>query len=788
MNNGKQDQNGFFTNGHAQEPGFEDYLQIILRGKWLILATFILVIGVTAAITFTTQPLYEATASVLIDIKGQQTSPYMEFIGSGTTKNTKNELEILKSRAVAEVVAQSLLDKNLADSDSAGQMLIVRGGGEDGAGPRFATISQIVGRLGRDVSFEPVRESDVIKVIARSTQPREAAVLANTFAQVFYDRNKFASRTRSRAVKEFLHGQLDTRSGTLDKAEDQLQKYMETKGIVSLDDESKKVIDQLADLEATRDAADIEIQSLAKTLSSYQEELLKVEPNVARVMGEANDPYIRQMQDQLARLEVQRDVTIAQNPNVVGQEIFSQRLKEIDGQIEALRGTLKLRTDEYLKSILPGRGSSIGSDPAAYMSQIKLKIIETQIDQQSLIAKKRALMDVIAQYEGQFNEIPQKSIEYARLQRSRLSNEKLYLLVEEKYNEAAIKEQSEFGYIDIIDPAVVPDVPVSPKVRLNFILAVLVGIVLGLGLVIAREYLDVRVRTPEDLKKKGLSALTAIALMDDELKRLKGKTKVSIGGKNIDAHLITFSNPLSSIAESFRRLRTNVQYAQIDAPLQTILVTSPSPAEGKSTTVSNLSIALAQTGKKVLLIDTDLRKPALHNAFGLKREPGVSEVLFTGLKEETAIQETVVENLFVLCCGAIPPNPTEILASQKMREFLDRTKKKYDFILFDSPPSLAVTDSSILATLADGVIVVVSAGNTRMDALGRTLEILQGVGGKILGMVLNNFDLRQAYGYYGYYRSRYSLYGYGPKYGLYPSKENGDGKAKRKEKDTGKRA
>ena len=785
MNNGKQELNGFQPNGHAQEPGFEDYLQIILRGKWVILAAFLLVLAATAAYTFTTKPVYEATTSVLIDTKGQQSSGFMDFTGFGAVKNIKNELEILKSRSLAEVVAQSLHDRSFTDSDSTEPILIVRGGEDNGPGPDFVTIGQTVGRLGGDVSFEPVRDSDVIKVTAKSPQAREAALIANTYAQVYYDRNMFTSRTRSRAVKEFLQGQLNTRSGTLDKAEEQLQKYMETKGIVSLDEEAKKVIEQLSALEATRDATDIQIQSLNKTLSSYQEELRKVEPNVARVMGEANDPYIRQMQDQLAKLEVQRDVTIAQNPNVVGQEIFSQRLKEIDGQIEALRRTLKLRTDEYLKSILPGQSATSGSnDPAAYLSQVKLKIIETQIEQQSLIAKQRALGEVIAQYESQFNQIPQKSIEYARLQRSRLSNEKLYLLVEEKYNEAAIKEQSEFGYIDIIDPAVVPLGPVSPKNRLNLLLGALLGLGLGIALVFAREYLDVRIRTPEDLKKRGLPPLTAVALMNDELKRMGGKTKVSLEGKDIDVHLITFSNPLSSIAESFRRLRTNVQYAQIDTPVQVLLVTSANPSEGKSTTVSNLAIAFAQTGKRTLLIDTDLRKPSVHTEFGLKREPGICDLLFGNAREQEVIQHSMVEHLDILCCGTIPQNPAEILGSQKMREFLEGMKKKYDFILLDSPPVLAVTDPSILATFVDGTLVVVSSGNTRLDALDRALELIHGVGGKILGVVLNNFDLSQAYGgYYGYYRYRYQSYGYGSKYGVYGENGNGDARKKSGKKE-----
>jgi tyrosine-protein kinase Etk/Wzc len=513
MNNDRAEPERTRRDGVLQEPAFQDYIQIILRGKWIILVTFLLVMAGTAIFTFTMDPVYESSASVLVDTKGQQSGlPLFDVTGMGTVKNIKNELEILKSRVLADAVAQKLIERGFADEGRKEKILLIQASTEGTQGDSVAPVSQIVRRLGSAVSFDPVRDSDVIKITAKSTNPREAALLANTYAEAYYDRNLLASRTRSHAVREFLEGQLKSRQQTLATSEDTLQQYMQRKGIVSLDDESKKIIDQLSALEATRDADEINIESLSKTLSSYEEELKKVEPNVSRVMGEANDPYIRQMQEQLAKLEVQRDVTIAQNPNIVGQTIYNDKLKEIDGQIVALREKLQKRTDEYLKSLLPGQLPTAGaSDPSAYMSQIKQKIIELRIQRQSLVAKKSAMDEVIRQYEQQFNQIPAKSIEFARLQRNRLSNEKLYLLVEEKFNQAAIKEKSEFGYIDIIDPAIVAAAPVSPKISLNLLLGAVLGLGLGIGFVFLREHIDVRVRTPEDLKKRGFTTLTAPA-------------------------------------------------------------------------------------------------------------------------------------------------------------------------------------------------------------------------------------------------------------------------------------
>jgi capsular exopolysaccharide synthesis family protein len=224
----------------------------------------------------------------------------------------------------------------------------------------------------------------------------------------------------------------------------------------------------------------------------------------------------------------------------------------------------------------------------------------------------------------------------------------------------------------------------------------------------------------------------------------------------IDVHLITHTNPFSSIAEAYRQLRTNVQYSRIDSPLRTLLVTSANPSEGKSTTVSNLAIAFAQAGKKVLIVDTDFRKPNLHTEFDLNRSPGITDVLFNTSELKNAIQKTVIKNLELLCCGTIPSNPSELLGSAAMKVFTDKLKEQYDMVLFDSPPVLAVTDSSILSTLVDGVIVVASAGQTRTDSFFRTMESLEGVSAHILGVVLNNFDIRSAYGsYYGYRHYRY---------------------------------
>jgi tyrosine-protein kinase Etk/Wzc len=279
-------------------------------------------------------------------------------------------------------------------------------------------------------------------------------------------------------------------------------------------------------------------------------------------------------------------------------------------------------------------------------------------------------------------------------------------------------------------------------------------------MVFVRSFTNLRVRTPEDLKKYGFIPLTSIARMATNGSDFGSGNGFLKDGKPFDIHLVAYHNPFSPIAESFRHLRTNVQYAQLDKPLKTILVTSPNPKEGKSTTAANLAVTFAQTEQRVLLVDADMRRPTIHSLFGLKKDPGLTDLLFGSATLEEVTWQGVLDNLSIINAGSTPPNPSEILGSIKMKEFITTIRLAYDVVIFDSPPVLAVTDAAVLATAVDGVLLVVSSDQTHVQTLGKATEVLKGIGKITVGVVLNNFDIRKAYGgYYG--RGRYGNYGYG---------------------------
>ena len=742
----------------SHETTFVEYLTVFQRGRWIILSCLILITALAAIYTLIKSPVYESSSLVLIDMKGMKGSlPFsLDLTAAATLNKLANELEILKSRSMAQAVAQKLLEKKTLTSNKRTRIPIIEFLGEDDSSIIIGSPQQIMERLDNAIDFTPIRETDIIKISARSTNPLEAALLANVYAESYVERNMNTSRSRSRAVREFLQAQRESKRQALDTTETALQAYMHSSGTVSLDDETRKVVEQLSQLEASRDAIRVEMSSREKTLISYKEELTRQEPAVARSIGESNDSYVRLLQEELAKLEVQRDVVIAQNPQMIGQKIYFDKLGEIDKQIVSLKEKLQSRTSEFLKSLVP---SLPGEGSGAFLAQTRQKIIEQQIELEGLSARERALSSVIADYENQFDRIPQKSMDLAKLQRSRLSSEKLYLLIEEKYNEAAITEKSEFGYVDIIDPAPVPLKPVSPKVVINLIFGVLAGLCIGLAIVLARERLDVRVRTPEDLKRFGFRTVSTIGRMVGDKRTVRRSSIKSAFGKTFDPHLVAFHSPLSSLAESYRNLRTNVQFGQLQRPPKSVMVTSANPSEGKSTTVANLAIAFAQSEKTVLLVDADLRRPILHTFFNIRRSPGLTDYLVDNSMLDGVTQKNIIHNLDIICSGTMAPNPAEMPGSQKMKAFINVVTQIYDVVLFDSAPVLFATDASILATAMDGTILVVSAGDTRRPEIERALESVGSVGGNVRVVVLNNFDARKAYG--GYNRISGRGYGYG---------------------------
>lgn len=320
-------------------------------------------------------------------------------------------------------------------------------------------------------------------------------------------------------------------------------------------------------------------------------------------------------------------------------------------------------------------------------------------------------------------------------------------------------QKGNLNYISIVDPAEQPDAPVSPNILVNALLAVAIGLTLSVGAAFLLEYLDDTLRSPEEVRALiGAPALAAIS---------------KFPGNDYPDMLIAEREPRSPVTETYRALRTNLQFLAIDSPLRIVLITSSGPGEGKSVTAANLAVVFARAGKSVILVDADLRRPVAHKIFGLKNRAGLTTYLVDQADEsasterstrlehepesrgggrmlEAYLQPTSVPNLQVVCSGALPPNPAEVLGSNRMRDFLEEVATMADVVIVDSPPCVTVTDAVVLSQWVNGVLLVLDGQTTHRQGARRARENLAAAGARILGAVVNRFDTRGSAYYYGY--------------------------------------
>jgi non-specific protein-tyrosine kinase len=339
----------------------------------------------------------------------------------------------------------------------------------------------------------------------------------------------------------------------------------------------------------------------------------------------------------------------------------------------------------------------------------------------------------------------QDDAERIRLEASLAEYRSTYSYLVSTYQQLKVLEVQAVDSVVIVEPADVPQIPVRPRTSTNTLLAAVVGAMLAVGVAFLVEYLDDTIKTPDDVSRvSGLSTLGAIA---------RSREAAEGPGRQLIARL----HSKAPEAEAYRTLRTNIQFCSVDKPVRTLLVTSAMPTEGKSTTAANLAVVMAQTGQRVVLVDTDLRRPVMHKVFGVPNNTGLTTALLAGEKVslDGQLQPTEVENLSLLTSGPIPPNPSELLGSQRMAHLVEQLSDEADLVIFDSPPVLAVTDAAVLGRQVDGVLLVVDAGETREPALAQATAELQKTGATVLGAALNRLDTRRG-GYYYYYYYYYA--------------------------------
>jgi len=756
-----------------------EYIRILYRGRWIILISFATVFCFVAYYTYNTTPIYNATAKVMFKENAAARKALLSVTNFGEKETMiNNQVQILTSRTLAEKVIKRLKASEYADK------LVILGNSLQANKKTFGfkkTISKIFGGflsgskeneaittpendltdgyvsvLMGSISVTPIRNTDIVELSVSATSPFEAAYLTNTLAEVYQEENQLENQAEVKKVKDFLEEQLQIIQENLKNSETALKEYKEQEKVVALPEETSQIVTKVAEFEALTREAELELESTKKRLSYVDEELDKSKQNFDTESIMAN-PFIDEIKKQMAELETEKSRYIA---SLVNKGLYDEQ----DPTIKAYNEKIKLLSEKFKARVTQLAANEIG-DPVALIE----RKIELESNIQSLIPRINALRGIVKEYNELLEAVPSKSLTLARLERTAKLDEKITLMMKEKFEESRITEVGQLGNVRIIDPARPPLAPIKPKKKMNLMLGVILGLGLGISITFMLEYLDNSVRYVEDIERLNIPTLGTIPIIKIEETvrksrrngKVSGQIKLEDGNNNghlLKSRLITHFAPKSPISEAYRSLRTSIQFSRAESPtiLKTIMITSSGPQEGKSTTVANLAITMAQMGSKILLVDTDLRRPILHSIFGLSRSKGISNYLVGKIPIEEAILKTEIDNLYLMPAGTLPPNPSELLGSIRMQECLDGLKKSFDFILFDSPPVIAVTDAAVLGSKMDGVILVIKSGQTHKNAVERSYEILKNVCKRqILGALLNVVNVEGTYGSYYYYYYHY---------------------------------
>ncbi len=751
-----------------EEIHLRDYLRVFAKGKWIILVSFFIIFSITAVYTFTANPVYEATVRLMLQEQsnvGESLFDFTSIMKKETMMN--NQVEILDSRTLAENVIRDLLNEpeaadfevlhnDVYEKRNAAFAFIknVFQSGKDEEMTAEDIFDKQVENLREMLNVHPIRNTDMIEIKVEATNPEEAATIANTVSEAYARVNREDSRSEAREVKNFLNEQLTEYENDLRNSEDQLKAYQETAGVVALDEETSELVRTIAEFEALYNEAKTDLQAAYERLAYIDQELDAQHKNID-IEAISSEPYLEELKKRIAEKEAQLAMYLSTTIKDDESRYTQREIKTLENNINALKEQFKREVSKIAASEFV--------DPARVAGSLFASKIDVETEIQALKPKVRAFEQILQQYNLELESLPEKKLQLARLERQAQVSEKIYIMLQEKYQESRISEVGQLGNVRVVDPAKPPNKTVKPRKKLNLILGALLGLGLGIGIAFVREYMDNSINSLEDVEALGAPLISIIPFIQPQ--ETNGFNRISRKNLdpdvlNINERLVTHLKPKSPASEAYRSMRTNLLFSSADHPRQLIMVTSSTPREGKSTSVANLAITFAQMGSKTLLVDADLRRPMLHKLFSLPKEPGLTNIIAGKAEWREAIQNIEhMQNIDVLPCGTIPPNPAELLGSESMHSFLKDVRNHYDIVLLDSPPVIAVTDPALLSTLMDSVLLVVKAGDSELDAVSMAITQLKRIEAPVTGIVLNSvkksnfYSSRYYYKYYDYYHT-----------------------------------
>src|ERR1700691_1379404 len=714
-----------------REPHLLDYIIILRKHQWLVLTFLLTVVTVVTIASFKMKPVYLAAARVEVDKESQNMMPFPDANSYDEFMDLENYLEtqakILQSETLALQTIKSLSLERYPEFG--GNPNTPAFAHSSVAARRPAILGAFLGRL----SVKRVPTSRLIEVTFEAEDPQLAAQIVNTHLQNYVEQNFRSKYDATIQASNWLSSELEELRIKVEKSENARLAYERANQIWQIDEKQDIATSKLADLsKAVTDAQ----TNMAEKEAFYR---MAVAGNVDALPVAHGSEVITELRKRKSDVDEQYAEAVNQyGPNFPKVLRIAAQQKEVEGDLDRARKTLL---------------ESVQEDYTTAGNRVQL------------------LQEALDKQKAEANDQAEKLVQYNILRHDAESNKQLYDGLLQKLKEASITAGLRSSNIRVVDPALAPGSPSRPQKARNIMLAFLIGLVGGVGLALFREYLDNTVKSPDDIEAlTGLPSLAVVPAMpglnahQGRLSRRvrDGSSQATTGGR---VELLSYVQPKSQISEAFRALRTSLLLSQADHPPQVILVTSALPREGKTTAAVNLAVTLAQLGDRTLLMDSDLRKPGVRRALNLTigKDVGLSSYL-AGVSslDEATIQHPTITNLSALTTGPVPPSPADLLSSHRMREAIAELRRRFKFIVIDSPPVMAATDAVILSALTDGVLLVVRSGETPKEAFTRTRDLLAAVKCRLLGVVLNAVDSNAPDYYYSY---RYYPYAYGYGYG-----------------------
>lgn len=707
-----------------------------VRKHWaLAVGTAVAVALVATFYTLGQTKIYQSSATVQLDPNpprplGKSVDMVVD-LGTGTYWNNREYYEtqykIMQSLRVALPVVLQLDLQNDAS--------FVRNN-PSGAKPleRALAPEEAAEILRSRLKVEPVKESRLAVVRYEDADPARAQRILSVLLDTYVDQNLDYARSSTTSAVDWLGAQLDKVRGELESNERALHQYKLDKNVLSLDpdaqsnmlrEEMKQLNDELTSVRAKK-----------QQVKAQRDELVKVDsddPSDLPANELLQSPLVQQLRQRYEDAVRERAGLVGQGKGAGHPDVIAA-----DGRVDASRTALRSEV-RNVKRATEREFATVSRQEAGLSGLFEA-------------AKRRAL------------ELNLLEVDYNRLRRSRDNSEKLYGMLLERTKESDLARMMHVNNIRIVDRPMQPRAAIWPRVSVNIVLGIVGGVALGIAAAMARALLDRTLKTPDDVESD--LGLAFLGLLPEIGSRGFGGYYAAGRGRRrakdavqMRPELIVHDNPMSGVAEAARAIRTNLIFMSPDRPYRTLLVTSPAPAEGKTTVAVCIAVAMAQAGQRVVVIDCDLRRPRVHRVFRKKSMVGVTSALVDGATLDAIVQETEVPNLSFIAAGPLPPNPAELFHSERFKAFLAEVGAAFDRVIIDSPPVVTVTDAAVLSTLVDGVVLVIRAFSTAKELARHGVRAIRDVGGKTVGAVLNAVNLdRHEYKYHYYYYRRGEYY------------------------------